>query len=77
MGDRAVRRRIVLLAALLAVAAPFVLAASFVVVAYAPAFSEFRRALAVRVLSGFLELPIAIDGGVGLVVADPLKLRTS
>jgi hypothetical protein len=28
-------------------------------------------------LSGLLELPIAIDGDVGLVVADPLKARIS
>ncbi len=77
MRDRAVRRRIFLLAALLVAAAPFVLAASFAVVAYAPAFSDFRRALAVRALSGLLELPIAIDGDVGLVVTDPLKLRIS
>jgi hypothetical protein len=72
-----VRRRIFLLAALLVAAAPFVLAAAFAVVAYAPAFSDFRRALAVRALSGLMELPIAIDGDVGLVVADPLKLRIS
>ena len=77
MRDRAVRRRIFLLAALLVAAAPFVLAAAFAVVAYAPAFSDFRRTLAVRALSGLLELPIAIDGDVGLVVADPLKLRIS
>ncbi len=71
MRDRAVRRRIFLLAALLVAAAPFVLAASFAIVAYAPAFGDFRRALAVRALSGLLELPITIDGDVGLVVADP------
>jgi len=75
--DRAVRRWIFLLATLLVAAAPFVLAASFVVVAYTPAFSNFPRALAVRVLSDFRELAIVIDGDVGLVVADPLKLQIS
>ncbi len=77
MRDRAVRRRIFLLAALLVAAVPFVLVASFAVVAYTPAFGDFRRSLAVRTLSGLLELPIAIDGDVGLVVTDPLKLRIS
>ncbi len=77
MRDRAVRRRIFLLVVLPVAATPLVLAASFAMVAYAPAFGDFRRTLAVHVLSSLLELPIAIDGDVGLVVADPLKLRIS
>ena len=51
--------------------------AAFAIAAYAPAFSDIRRALVVRVLFSLLELPIAIDADVGLVVADPLKLRIS
>ncbi len=55
----------------------FVVAAAFAIAAYAPAFSDIRRALVARVLFSLLELPIAIDADVGLVVADPLKLRIS
>ncbi len=75
--DRAVRRRAFLLAALLVAAVLSALAVAFVVLAQAPAFSDLRRDLAARILSDFLERPIAIEGDVDLVFADPLKLRIS
>ncbi|MCZ6773646.1 MAG: hypothetical protein O7G83_16935, partial [Proteobacteria bacterium] len=75
MPHKVVRRRIFILTALLAAATPIVLASAFAVVAYAPVFGDFRRNLAVRVLSDSLELPIAIDGDVDVVVARSLKLR--
>ncbi len=77
MRYRAKRRRKYLLSALLAATVIAACAAAFAVLAWAPPFSDARRDLAARLLTDFLEWPIAVRGDAVLVFADPMKLKIS
>jgi len=77
MWSRVVRRRTFLWATLLLAGLLTAFPVAFAIFVQAPAFADLRRDLAARILSDFLEQPIAVEGDVDLVFADPLRLKIS